>query len=326
MKVLVTGGTGFLGSHLVARLRQQSHDVVCVAKDALNAAFIRSLNVEVVLGDLNNGLGWVSILDDVAVIYHLAGVTRAKLSKDYYEGNYFATKRLVEVCSRHCKNLQRFVYVSSLAAAGPALDGQPLQEDVPCHPVSHYGKSKMLGELEVLRARDRLPITVVRPAAAYGPRDREIYQYFRIIQRGVQPLIGFGSKRLNLIHCDDLVEGILLAGEHPRGVGETYFLGSEENYTVEDISNAIARLLNRHPIRLRLPHGFVYLIGAIAGVVSQVTGKPIFFNLQKAREAMQPAWTCSVEKAKSQLGFRPRVSLSEGLLQTYLWFRENNWL
>jgi nucleoside-diphosphate-sugar epimerase len=326
MKILVTGGTGFLGSHLVARLRQKGHEVVCVAKDALNAAFIRSLNVEVVLGDLNNGLGWESILDGVAVIYHLAGVTRAKLSKDYYEGNYFATKRIVEVCSKNCKSLKRFVYVSSLAASGPALDGQPLREDVPCHPVSHYGKSKMLGELEVLRARDKLPITIVRPAAAYGPRDREIYQYFRIIQRGVQPLIGFGRKRLNLIHCDDLVDGILLAGGHPRSVGETYFLGSEENYPVEDIGGAIARILKRHPIRLRLPHGFVYAIGAMAGVVSKVTGKPIFFNLQKAREAVQPAWICSVEKAKSQLGFRSRVSLSEGMLKTYLWFRENNWM
>ncbi len=321
MKVLVTGGTGFIGSHLVERLRRSGNDVRCIAKDNLNATLLESLNVEVVLADLNNGAGWDSILDGVEYVYHLAGVTRAKWSRDYYEGNYLATKRFIEVCSKNRTSL-----VSSLAAVGPSLYGQSVNEDTPYHPVSHYGKSKMMGELEVLNVRDRLPITIVRPCAVYGPRERDMYEYFQLIKRGIQPLLGFRKKIANLIHSDDLVGGILLAGEHPRAVDETYFIGSEESYSTEEIGRVMAGVLNCSPIRFRIPGVLVYAVAAISGAVGKITGNQIFFNLQKARECLQSAWICSVEKAKSQLGFRQKVSLEDGMEKTYLWYRENGWL
>jgi len=326
MKVLVTGGTGFIGSHLIERLRQRGDEVRCVAKDRLNAALLEALNVEVVFGDLNNGVGWESILDGVDYIYHLAGVTRSRSSKEYYEGNFLATKRFIDVCTANCGGLQRFVYVSSLAAVGPSLDSKLVKEETPYHPVSHYGKSKMLGELEVLKARDRLPITIIRPSAVYGPRERDMYEYIRLIMRGIQPLIGFRRKLISLIHSDDVVEGILVAAEHPRGIGETYFLGSEQSYTMEDIGRAIAHAIHNRPIKIRVPHILVYAVGAIAETVGKLTGKQIFFNLQKVRESVQPAWICSVEKARVHLGFRQRVSLDEGMLKTYLWYRKNGWL
>jgi len=326
MKVLVTGGTGFIGSHLVERLRKRGDEVKCVAKDRLNATLLESLDVEVVLGDLNNGIGWDSILDGVECIYHLAGVTRAKSSKEYYEGNYMATKRFVEVCIANCVDLRRLVYVSSLAAIGPSLDRHPVTEETPYHPVSHYGRSKMMGELEILGVRDRLPVTVVRPSAVYGPRERDMYEYMRLIMRGVQPLIGFRKKFLSLIHSDDLVEGIILAADHPRAIDQTYFLGSEEWYATEDIGSAIACAIQKFPVRVRIPHAVIYAIGAIAAAVGKLTNKQIFFNLQKARESVQSAWICSVEKAKTHLGFRQRVSLAEGMERTYRWYRENGWL
>lgn len=326
MKILVTGGTGFIGSHLIERLSRDGHTVKCVAKDRLNLAMLEAANAEVVLGDLNNGMGWDTMLDDVDYIYHLAGMTRARSPRDYYEGNYCATKRFMEVCVSHCRNLKRLVYVSSLAAVGPSLDGQPTTEETPYHPVSHYGKSKMLGEGEVLKASGRLPVTIVRPSAVYGPRERDMYEYMRMIIRGIQPLIGFRQKFLNLIHSDDLVRGILLAADHPRAEGETYFLGSEVSYTTADIGKAIALAVQKSPVCFHVPHTLVYVIGALSELVGRMTGKQIFFNLQKARESVQPAWICSVKKAKEHLGFRQEVGLEEGMAQTYRWYRENGWL
>jgi nucleoside-diphosphate-sugar epimerase len=326
MKVLVTGGTGFIGSTLIERLRSRGDEVTCVAKDRLNLSLLETLGVQVVLADLNEANGWDRILAGVECVYHLAGVTRARAAREYYEGNQLATRRLLELCLGPYPRLQRFLYVSSLAAVGPALDGQPVEETTPYHPVSHYGRSKMQGEMEVLQVRDRLPVTIVRPSAVYGPRERDMYEYMKLISHGIQPLIGFRRKLLNLVHSSDLVEGILLAAASPRAIGETYFLGSNESYTTEEIGRSIANAVHSQPFRVHLPHVLIYSIGAVAQTAGTLLHRQVFFNLQKATESVQPAWICSIQRAQSQLGFRPRLSLDEGMEITYRWYRENGWL
>lgn len=326
MKVLVTGGTGFIGSTLIERLRSRGDEVTCVAKDRLNLSLLEALGVQVVLGDLNEANGWDRILAGVECVYHLAGVTRAQSSREYYEGNHLATRRLLELCLRPYPGLQRFLYVSSLAAVGPALNSEPVEETTPYHPVSHYCRSKMQGEMEVLQVRDRLPVTIVRPSAAYGPRERDMYEYMKLISHGIQPLIGFRRKLLNLVHSSDLVEGILLAAASPRAIGETYFLGSNESYTTKEIGRSIANVVHSRPFRVHLPHVLLYSIGAVAQTAGTLLHRQVFFNLQKARELVQPAWICSIQKAQSHLGFRPRLSLDAGMRMTYRWYRENGWL
>jgi nucleoside-diphosphate-sugar epimerase len=326
MKVLVTGGTGFIGSHLVERLCAGGDEVVCVAKDPLNIRLLESLGCTVVLADLNNGLMWDSVLDGVEQIYHVAGVTRARDPGDYYEGNTLATRRFVEICSDSSLSLNRFVYISSLAAAGPSPDGHPLQENAPPHPVSAYGKSKLLAEREVMRAQDRLPVTIVRPAMVYGPRERDMYDYMRMVKRGIRLLIGFHQKVFSLIHVQDLVQGVLLAGNATASVGGTYFLGSERFYTTGDIGKAMSRVLHRHTVGVCIPHAVVYAVGAISEAIGKITGRNMLFNSEKVREVVQPSWTCSVAKAREVLGFRQRIDLEEGMRQTYRWYCANGWM
>ncbi len=326
MKVLVTGGTGFIGSHLVERLRAEGDEVVCIAKDPLNIKVLESLGCHVVLADLNNGMMWESVLDGVEQIYHVAGVTRARTPHDYYEGNYLATKRFVEICSHSSLALKRFVYVSSLAAAGPSPDGLPLQEDAECRPVSAYGKSKLLAEREVLKAEDKLPVTVVRPSLVYGPRERDMYDYMRMVKRGIRLMIGFKQKYFSLIHVDDLVEGILLAGESPASVGGTYFLGSEHFYTTGDIGGAISRVLQRRTLSVCVPHALIFVLGAVSEAIGKITGRSVLFNSEKVREVVQPYWTCSVAKARDVFGFRQRIELEDGMRRTYHWYCANGWM
>lgn len=326
MKVLVTGGTGFIGSHLVERLLARGDDVRCVAKDRLNVVMLDSTKVEVILGDLNNGLGRDRILDGVERVYHLAGVTKAARAREYFEGNCLATKRLLESCIRFGSNLKRFLYVSSQAAVGPSLGGQPVTEDSPYYPITDYGRSKMMGEMEVLKVRDLMPITIIRPSAVYGPRERDWLEYFKLIKHGIQPLMGFGKKLLSLIHSDDLVDGIIAAAEHPRAAGEVYFLASEDAYSTEEIGDIVARLMNRRTIRVRIPHVLVRAVGMLSGVLARLKDKAALFNYQKAIESLQSAWICSVEKAKSHFGFRQCVPLEDGILRTCRWYQEHGWL
>jgi len=125
---------------------------------------------------------------------------------------------------------------------------------------------------------------------------------------------------------DDLVDWILLAGESAQAIGRTYFLGSEEPYSYHEIGLTIARVLQCHPICLRLPHWLVYAIGACAVAVGALTGTQVFFNLQKARESVQRAWVCSVTRAREDFGFRQRIGLEEGMRRTCDWYRRNGWM
>ncbi|HUI10161.1 MAG TPA: NAD-dependent epimerase/dehydratase family protein [Bacteroidota bacterium] len=326
MKTLVTGGTGFIGSHLVERLLEKGESVICVAKDVMHARMLALRGCDAMLADINEADGLDSALDGVDTVYHVAGLTRCRRPEDYYEANTRGTRRFLEVCRGHRGTIRRFIYVSSQTAVGPSLDGRPVSEESPYHPVSHYGRSKMLAEMEVLRAARALPVTIVRPSAVYGPRERDMYDYIKTVKRGLKLLIGFHDKLMSLVHVDDLVSGILLAGESVRAAGKKYFLGSERPYSIREIGGTIATVLHRHPLCVRLPHSLVYAVGAAATAIGKATGAEVFFNMEKAREAVQPAWTCSVAKAATELGYRERFTLEEGMRQTYAWYVENGWL
>lgn len=326
MKVLITGATGFIGSHLAENLRESGHEVLCISRDALNIDVLKAAGCKVILGDLNNCIDWDALLGGIEVVYHVAGITRCRDAREYYEGNYCATKRFVDVCASRCANLKRFLYVSSLSAIGPSLNGLPVNESTPYRPVSHYGKSKMLAELEVLRAANRLPVTIVRPSLVYGPRERDMLDYIRMIKHGVELLIGLREKLFSLIYCDDLVQGIRLAVESARGIGKAYFVGSEEICTGSDLGATIARVVAAHPLKIRLPHALVYCVGAAAVAVAKITRRQMFFTLEKAKESTQPAWTCSVDNAIADFGFHQNIGLEEGMRRSYAWYLENKWL
>ncbi len=325
MNILVTGGTGFIGSHLVERLRRDGHRVRCIAKDRLNIAILASLNAEVMIGDLMNGIGWDAMLDGIDCIFHLAGVTRARHTADYYTGNHLATKRLVDMLIARGYD-KRLVYVSSLTVTGPSPDGNPVTEDTPCHPVSEYGKSKHLAEQEILRAGAHMPITIVRPAAVYGPRERDFLEYIKMARHGFAPLVGFGEKRMSMVHVRDLVDGIARAGTLAAGIRQIYLMGGPSITTTADIGHAVSEASGKSIVQIPLPHAIVYAVGAVCETIGWVFGKQTLFNVQKARESTQRAWTCSNAKAQRELGYAPSIELHAGLIDTYRWYVDQGWL
>lgn len=326
MNALVTGGTGFIGSHLVEKLCSNNNSVRCVSKDYLNSDQLEKLNVELINGDLLNGSLPENLLEDIDVVFHVAGVTHAQSKKEFYNGNYLATKQLIEFCVNSTHKIKRFVYVSSLTAVGPSLTGFEVNETTPYHPVSDYGISKMMAEYEILKYRSKIPVSIVRPSAVYGPRERDMYMYMKSIKHGIQLLIGFNKKYLNLIYVDDLVDGIITAAEKIKAEDEIYFLGSQTSYPNEDIGNTIAEILNKNPMNIHLPHCMVFGICGLEELFGKICNKQMYLNVQKARELIQNNWACSIEKAKTQLGFNPHIPLYEGFLNTFAWYKKMGWL
>jgi dihydroflavonol-4-reductase len=326
MKILVTGGTGFIGSHLVERLIEKGHDVRCFVRKSSNLRWLKDLKVELFNGSFYDESSLKEAVSGIDSIYHIAGAVMAKTPQGYFQSNQIATKNLLEACIKNNKDLKRFIYVSSGTVTGPSPDGKPITEDMPCNPITNYGRSKYAAEIEVIKCKKEFPITIVRPSAVYGPHDEAIYQYFKAVNSGLISLIGFSDKFVSLVHSTDLVDGILLAGESEKAIGQTYFIGSENFYSWKVIGATAKKVCGRKTLTLRIPHFLVYAAAGISQVLGYFSAKGAVFNIEKAKDFTQSHWIFSVEKAKKELGFVEKITLEDGFRDTIEWYKKNNWL
>jgi nucleoside-diphosphate-sugar epimerase len=326
MRILITGATGFIGSHLAETLYAQGHQLQCLVRKSSNLVWIKHLPIEYVYGDLFDASVLQSAVKDVDMVYHLAGMTKAKTKEEYIQGNHIATKNLLDAVLAVQPNLKRFVHVSTQAAVGPSAGNTPIDERTPFHPITTYGVTKMEAEKECLSRMNKLPITITRPPAVYGPRDKDVFEFFNAMNKGLQAMIGFNNKEVSLIHVKDLVDGIILAGEHPAAIGQTYFISSERFYNWKEVGEITARVMGKKALRLRIPEFGVYIIAAFSEIAGLFSKKPVLLNFEKARDIVQDAWTCSIVKAKTELGFKEKLTLEDGIRQTIAWYRQHGWL
>lgn len=326
MIAFITGGTGFIGSFLAQSLVEACHQVHCLVRQTSSLKWLQNLPVNYVYGDIFSGEALAEALRDATHVFHLAGVTKELTSAAYFRANGEGTRAMLEACSRHAKNLERFVYVSSIAAAGPSNGKQPVTEAEAPHPVSVYGKSKYAGELACAEFKTRLPITIVRPPIVYGPRDRDVYEYFKQVKLGIRLRPGRRERWTSMIHVHDLVRGIVAAGTHPKAAGETYFLTNPQPYEWNQVGVAIANAMSKKTISITAPEAITPAVAAISELVAKFTRKPALLNFDKIREMKQSGWAFSGDKAKQQIGFETAISLEDGLKQTVEWYREHGWL
>ena len=326
MRALITGATGFIGSHLAEGLHYRGYQLRFLIRKSSDLKWIRHLPAELIYGDFFDNEALKKSVADVDYIFHLAGVTKARTKEEYFKGNHIATKNLLNAVLTTRPNLKRLVHVSSQSATGPSLDGKPVDEKTPLHPITTYGISKMEAEKECLKLMDRLPITITRPPAVYGPRDKDVFEFFNTINKGLQPMIGFTQKYVSLIHVKDLVDGIILAGEQPKAVGQTYFISSERFYNWKEVGELTAKIMNKRVLKIRIPEFVVYVIGGFTELLELLSSKPALLNFEKTKDIVQDAWICDVTKAKTDLGFREKISLEEGIRSTVTWYREQGWL
>ncbi|HNW59971.1 MAG TPA: NAD-dependent epimerase/dehydratase family protein [bacterium] len=325
MKVLVTGSNGFIGSALVERLIAAGHEVRCLVRRTSDLTWLQGLPVEYVEADLNDAQDLGRIVRGAERIYHLAGVTKSRDAAGYLQGNYQTTVQLLEACRACGRPDLRFVYVSSQAAAGPS-GAAAVEEEDPPRPISLYGRAKLRAEEAVTAYAQEHFATIVRPPSVYGPRDRDIFVYFKAVALGVLLLPGDGGQQISLVHVDDLVDGIILAGETGQARGRVYFLSADDPSDWRSFGAAIADALHKKPLVLRVPLFLMPPVAFFSMLGGRVTGKPALLNRDKVAEMRQPGWVCSNARARRELGFRPRIGLEAGVAATAAWYRKMGWL
>jgi len=256
MRVVVTGGGGFIGSHLIEALVARGSEVVCVERRGAARAFLRDVAVDY----REIGIGAVEPLraafDGADVVFHLAAITEASAPRDYYRINTEGTGQVLKAAAL-CARAPRVVLVSSLAAIGPCRNGERLSPDTTPAPLSHYGQSKLLAEALVHAYRDRVPSVILRCCSVYGPREKAILKFFRMIRRGFALTIGSWEREVSLLYVRDAVAALLSAAGSPEAEGRTYCLAHPDPVSWRFVAEAIGQVvgqLSRAELRL---HGDV---------------------------------------------------------------------
>lgn len=323
---VVTGGTGFVGSHLVDLLIDKGFEVRCITRKSSDLRWLKGKDVKIFDCGLNDKAALKEIIRDADFVFHVAGVVKSKTKEGYFKGNVETTKTLLDATLESKANLKRFLVVSSQTVTGPSYNGKPVNEETECKPITTYGKSKLEEEKLVLSYKDKVPVTICRAPAVYGERDTEIFIYFKTFSKGLTTTIGFNEKKLSLIHVLDLVKGFYLAATNDIAKGQIYFISSEEFYTWPQINKITAKILGKKPIVIKVPHFFVYTIAAVAQFLAMFSSKPATLNIEKAKDITQQYWICDTSKAIRDLGYRQTISVEEGIKRTVDWYKKMQWI
>jgi dihydroflavonol-4-reductase len=322
VKVLVTGGTGFIGRHLLDHLRSaEGIDIYALVRDPRRLGGRgEEPGLRILRGDLFSIPPLPSGLD---VVFHLAGLTKSADVKSYYTVNAEGTASLVRALVGQGQRA-RLVHLSSLAAGGPSSPAGAVREDDPPRPVSPYGESKLRAEVEALKGRGALRVSVLRVAAVYGPGDEDFLAYFRYIGKGFLPLIGRRPRYLSLCHVSDVIAAMDLCAQPGTAADGIFNIADPTPYSWEDLGRAAAAVLGKRLVPLRVPMQAFGSAAAVAEFVSRITGRPSPLNRSKYRDARQHGWVADVRKARDVLGFETRTALAQGIKETIDWYVAHN--
>jgi len=323
---LVTGATGFTGTHLALSLARAGRQVRALVRDTARARELAAVGVELVAGDirdadaLRRATAGVSIVYNIAALYRQAGLPR----ETYRAVNAMAAGAIVEAAA--ASGARRVVHCSTVGVHGD-VEHPPANEDAPLKPGDVYQETKLEGERLAREAGQRtgIQVTIVRPSGIYGPGDRRLLKLFRGVARGRFPMLGSGRIYYHLTYIDDLVEGFRLCGEHPAAANRTYIVAGGEVTTLNELVDLVADVAGTKPPRIHLPVWPVWIAGAACELLCAPFGlEPPLFRRRVDFYTKSRAF--DISRARQEVGYAPGVSLRDGIARTLEWYRGRGWV
>lgn len=327
MLTLVTGATGFIGSHLVDQLIADGRKIRCLARPNSNFARLNKSSVELFYGDLTDPNSLRGIEKDVDSVFHLAAIARpmAIEKRMYFKVNTEGTKNLLERFKK--KEIKKFILMSSISAIGPSRDGNPLDETALAKPIDIYGQSKLLAEKTAFDfiKNSGMPIVILRPPMIFGPRDFEMLKLFKMVKKGFFPICGSKHGHFEFCYVGNLAQACLLA-EKKGTIGEIYHVSNGQSYTLREVLKAISEA---EQVNLS-PFCFPNFLMAAGGLSMELLGK-IFnfhppFSMNTVKWMSANFWISDMSKIKKELNYLPKYSLEEGIIKTVKWYQDNKYL
>lgn len=313
---LLTGATGFVGSHVAATLLEAGARLRCTIRPASDLRWIRDLEVERVEADLRDPSALRAALRGAERVVHVAGVTRAPDPGVYRRVNVEGTLRLARAAAD--RGIDRFVYVSSLAARGPdGADG----------PVSAYGRSKRKAEEGLTGSGRRTPAepVILRPGGIYGPRDTDLLPLFRLARTGWLP-VPTGARRLQPVHVADVASAVRAAADGSAPPPGPWPLVERRSHGWGEVATAMSDAFGRRVRTVPVPSALLVAAGALSEAAGRLAGTAPRLDRRRARDLARHGWTADPTPSVEALGWRPRIDLPEGLRETAAWYRDRGWL
>lgn len=330
MNILITGATGFIGGFIVDEALSRGMQVWVAVRPTSSRKYLSDPRIQFLELNLSDKEQIKRQMDGLRFDYvvHAAGATKCLHAEDFFRSNTEGTKNLVQALMEQQMPLKRFVFVSSLSVYGPVAEHQPYREicgnDTP-QPNTAYGRSKLAAE-QYIESIEGFPYVILQPTGVYGPRERDYFMMAKSIKSHTDFSVGYKPQDLTFVYVLDVVQAIFLALDCQK-TGGKYMLSDGEVYSSRTFSDLIHRELG-HPwlLRIKAPIWLLRIITFCGEYIGRMTGKISALNNDKYNIMKQRNWRCDIKPAMSDLGYKPKYQLDEGVRLTIKWYKENNWL
>jgi 2-alkyl-3-oxoalkanoate reductase len=328
MTVLLTGGSGFLGSHIAEKLAERGQPFRVLVRSSSVTSHLRLLpQAELFEGSVSDRNSLERALSGVTHVIHAAGIVKAKSAADFHQVNAAGTQNMVRAVQNVAPQLKRFVLVSSLSVSGPSPDGKPVAAEGRPNPVTNYGRSKLAGERAALAAKDDFPLTIIRPPLIYGPRDREVLAFFQAVRWHLLPYMGSMASGISVIYAADAASACVDALDADVTSGRSFFVEDGETRTLSELIGHIeAAMGQRAWFRFPVPRKVLELAALSSEIYGKFRDSAVMLTRDKCNELYAPHWVCDATATRHAFKWEPKVSFERGARITAEWYRKQGWL
>jgi nucleoside-diphosphate-sugar epimerase len=326
VKALVTGSSGFIGSHLTKTLVKRGYQVFCLIRKNSDLKWTKDLDVTFITGDYLNINSLEKCVRGMDYVFHLAAVLNAKNWSAYYNANVRSTQNLINACTEVNPGIKKFVFVSSISASGPVFNKILRDESCACRPSSFYGKSKLYAERVINEFKTKIPVTIARPPIVIGKKQKELFILMKLLKNRIFPVLGKKDKQISICFVEDLVQALILMAEKSEARSKTYYIADHEAYSWQKMLKITAQKMGVYPYVIKIPYPALLSTAQFLEIIAKIFGNKPLITTRYIFSTRNHYHLYTSQKIQDELGFKTKTEFSKGIEDIIDWYKRKNLL